>query len=76
MKKTFQKHGNSLALVIDKPILDLLKVDQNTPVEIEIVQNPLGLRITPISGIEDQELDDILGRVNKKYGKMLKRLAG
>lgn len=75
MRKTFQKHGNSLALVIDKPILDLLKIDQSTPVEIEIVQNPLGLRITPVAGLEDRELDDILAKGNKKYGKMLKRLA-
>jgi hypothetical protein len=26
MVKTLTKHGNSLALVIDKPILDLLKI--------------------------------------------------
>ena len=28
------KHGNSLALVIDKPILELLQISQDTPLEI------------------------------------------
>lgn len=75
MIKTLQRHGNSLALVIDKTILDLLKVDQNTPLEIELSQNPLGLKITPLQGIEDETLDHILDKGNKKYGRMLKKLA-
>ena len=28
------KHGNSLALVIDRPILDLLKIDPETPLDV------------------------------------------
>jgi antitoxin MazE len=31
--KTLVRHGNSLELVIDKPILDLLHIDENTPLE-------------------------------------------
>ena len=34
MVKTLTKHGNSLALVIDKPILDLLKIEADTPLSI------------------------------------------
>ena len=34
MTKTLVAHGNSAALIIDKPILDILKVDMNTPLEI------------------------------------------
>lgn len=34
MVKKLTKHGNSLALVIDRPILDLLKLDIDTPLEI------------------------------------------
>jgi len=30
MAKTLTRHGNSLALVIDKPILELLKIDEHT----------------------------------------------
>lgn len=32
--KKLTKHGNSLALVIDRPILDLLKIDPDTPLDI------------------------------------------
>jgi antitoxin component of MazEF toxin-antitoxin module len=34
MVKTLTKHGNNLALVIDKPILDLLKINTETPLEL------------------------------------------
>ena len=34
MNKTLTKHGNSLALVIDKPILELLRIDCETPLSV------------------------------------------
>lgn len=34
MIKYLVKHGNSWALVIDKPVLELLKLDSQTPLEI------------------------------------------
>ena len=34
MIKTLTKHGNSLALVIEKPILELLGADAETPFDI------------------------------------------
>ena len=34
MVKKLTKHGNSLALVIDRPILELLQIDQGTPLEL------------------------------------------
>ena len=34
MLKKLTKHGNSLALVIDRPILDLLKIDADTTLDI------------------------------------------
>ena len=34
MVKRLTKHGNSLALIIDRPILDLLKMDADTPLEV------------------------------------------
>ncbi len=33
MIKKLTKHGNSLALVIDRPILDLLRIDPDTPLD-------------------------------------------
>jgi antitoxin component of MazEF toxin-antitoxin module len=34
MLKKLTKHGNSLALVIDRPILELLNINTETPLEI------------------------------------------
>ena len=34
MTKTLIKHGNSLALVIDKPILEMLQISADTPLEL------------------------------------------
>lgn len=34
MVKKLTKHGNSLALVIDRPILDFLHIDAETPLDI------------------------------------------
>ena len=34
MNKTLIKHGNSLALVIDKPILEMLQITADTPLEL------------------------------------------
>lgn len=34
MVKTLIRHGNSYALIIDKPILDLLQIEPDTPIEI------------------------------------------
>jgi antitoxin component of MazEF toxin-antitoxin module len=47
MIKKLVRHGNSLALVIDKPILELLKIDADTPLEIatdgrSLVVHPTG----------------------------------
>ena len=75
MIKNLQKHGNSLALVIEKPILDLLNIDQKTPLRIELSTHPLGLTIHPLVGLEDQQIEKHLAQGNRKFGKMLKRLA-
>jgi len=34
MVKKLTKHGNSMALVIDRPILELLNIDSETPLEV------------------------------------------
>src|SRR5581483_1508108 len=34
MIKKLTKHGNSFALVIDRPILDLLKIDPESPLDV------------------------------------------
>jgi antitoxin MazE len=74
MRKTLTKHGNSLALVIDKPILELLKVDAGTP--LEITTDGDALIVQPIRERQRQErLDATLERLNRRLAPALKELA-
>ena len=72
MVKKLVRHGNSLALVLDKPILELLKIDEDTPLEIE-TSDGKSLNIRPAMG--GKNLKASLDRANKKFGKTLKNLA-
>ena len=44
MTKTLTAIGNSLGLIIDRPILELLKIDKDTPLEIETDGKSLTIR--------------------------------
>ena len=78
MIKKLTKVGNILALVIDRPILELLNLDAQTPLEVHT--NGRTLTISPASEVDLQDgrkrkVAEALGRVNKRYAKALKRLA-
>ncbi len=74
MVKHLTKHGNSLALVIDRPILELLKIDAKTPLDIST--DGQVLVVSPVRDAEHQQkLEETLEKVNRKYGRALKRLA-
>jgi antitoxin component of MazEF toxin-antitoxin module len=73
MIKTLIKHGNSLALVVDKPILELLGITADTP--LELTTNGDALMITPVRDRRRQKrLRASLDKINAKYGDDLKRL--
>ncbi len=74
MIKRLTKHGNSLALVIDRPVLDLLKMDIDTPVSIST--DGKCLIISPVRDAKRKKaFRTALADVNKRYGRALKRLA-
>lgn len=74
MVKTLTKHGNSYAIVIDKPILDLLKIGPNTP--LEVATDGKQLVITPArAGGDDDAFDTALNEVNSEFGTVLRNLA-
>lgn len=74
MVKTLVSHGNSAALIIDKPILDILKVDMSTP--LEITTDGESLIISPVrEGSREKRVKEALEKVNKRHGKTLKKLA-
>jgi len=74
MIKHLTKHGNSLALVIDRGILDLLDFSADTP--LSITTDGKCLVVAPVRAAKRREtLRAALDVGNRKYGKMLKRLA-
>jgi len=74
MMKTLIKHGNSLALVIDKPILEMLQISADTP--LELTSNGDSLLISPVRNKGRQKkLLASLDKINRTFGDDLKRLA-
>lgn len=74
MIKTLTKHGNSYALVIDKPILELLRVSPETP--FEIMTDGQSLVLTPVRDpAEEKKFQDALEMVHERFGRAMKRLA-
>jgi antitoxin component of MazEF toxin-antitoxin module len=45
------RHGNSFALILDKPVLELLNVDPARPVAVS-TSDGKSLLLTPLSGAE------------------------
>ncbi|MFH1537406.1 MAG: AbrB/MazE/SpoVT family DNA-binding domain-containing protein [bacterium] len=74
MVKKLTRHGNSLALVIEKGVLDLLDINADTPLDISTDG-----RVLIISPVRDKrrrkKFDEALEKTNQKYGRMLGRLA-
>jgi antitoxin component of MazEF toxin-antitoxin module len=74
MIKRLTKHGNSLALVIERGVLDLLNIDADTP--LSVTTNGTSLVVTPIRDEKkEQRVRTAVAEGNRRYGRMLKRLA-
>jgi antitoxin MazE len=74
MVKKLTRHGNSLALVIDRPILDLLKIDPETPLDIST--DGKQLIVAPLkSSPRRKKFDAAQEWAHKRYGKAFQKLA-
>jgi antitoxin MazE len=74
MVKKLVRHGNSRALVIDRPILELLDIGDDTP--LELVTDGRRLIVSPVVDEERQRrFEEALEHVNSTWGGVLKRLA-
>jgi antitoxin MazE len=74
MVKRLTKHGNSLALVIDRGVLDLLEIDAGTP--LSVTTDGKSLVVTPVKHERaERAFRTALREGNRRYGRMLKRLA-
>lgn len=74
MIKKLSKHGNSMALVIEKPILEILGADADTP--FEITTDGEVLILSPVKDEKrGEKFKSALEDVNRRYGRVLKKLA-
>ena len=74
MVKKLTAHGNSAALVIDKPIMELLHITMDTPLEIST--DGKNLIISPVTDPErESRVRDSLKRVASKHDKTFSKLA-
>lgn len=74
MIKQLTKHGNSWAVVIDRPVMDLLKIEPETP--LEITTDGRVLTITPVAdNVRQKKFEAALTKTNRKYGRALEKLA-
>ena len=74
MIKKLTKHGNSLALVIDRGVLDLLQIDAETPLALSTDGDCL--IVQPVRDEErKRRFAEAVREGNRRYGRTLKRLA-
>ena len=74
MIKKLTKHGNSFALIIDRPILDLLNIDPDTPLDISTNGKQL------IVGVAEptehrKNFEAAQARAHQQFGKAFQKLA-
>jgi len=74
MIKTLTKHGNSAALVIERPILDLLGATIDTA--FEVVTDGQALVLTPVKDADRaNKFRKSMDKVGKRYAKSFEELA-
>jgi antitoxin component of MazEF toxin-antitoxin module len=73
MVKRLIQHGNSAALIIDKPIMEILKITNETTFELST--DGRNLILSPqIDNDQETAVIHSLKKINKKYGSVLRRL--
>ena len=80
MEKKLSKHGNSRAIVIEKPILDLLSITDNTVLKVttedgKIIIEPVRRSKKMMKISSDKKMQKIYEEIVEKYGPALKKLA-
>jgi antitoxin component of MazEF toxin-antitoxin module len=74
MIKKLTRTGNSIAVVLDKPMLEELGLDENS--EVELSTNGQVIVITPKrSAARERKFRDAADRINRKYAGLFKRLS-
>jgi antitoxin MazE len=72
--KKLTKTGNSLALLLDKPLLQQLGIDEDT--ELEISTNGDVLVVTPVRGrSRERKFRKVVEKIHRRYAGLFKRLS-
>jgi len=74
MVKKLTRHGNSLALVIDRPILDLLRIDPETPLDVST--DGKQLIVAPAKpSVRRKKFEAAQELAHQRYAKAFRKLA-
>jgi len=73
MRKKLKSIGNSLGLIIERPILDLLQIDRDT--ELEVTTDGDGLYVKPIRSGHEARVHASTARMMNHHDETLKKLA-
>jgi antitoxin component of MazEF toxin-antitoxin module len=80
MIKKLIKHGNSTAIILDKPILNILNISNDT--ELKISTDGVSIIITPVNEngsakniINNQAVQKAFEEIMKQYWPVFKKLA-
>jgi antitoxin component of MazEF toxin-antitoxin module len=73
MVKKLIQHGNSAALVIDKPIMEMLHITNDT--FFELSTDGKNIILSPQNTVsQEHTVLESLQKINRKYGNVLKRV--
>ena len=77
MTKKLTRHGNSFALIIDKPLLRLLDISEKTNLDLSIEDGELIIRPAKAKGRKKskQEIKKIAQEIMTEYAEAFKKLA-
>lgn len=74
MTKKLTRFGNSLALAVDRPLLEALEIDADT--ELELSTDGDVLVVTPLRDAKRRRVvADLVAEANERYGGVFRRLA-
>ena len=76
MSKKLTKHGNSYALIIDKPLLQVLNISEHTILNLSIEDGALIIKPVQISEKKKkQSVKKIAEEMMEKYADVFEKLA-
>lgn len=74
MIKHLTTHGNSLALIIERGVLELLNINRKTP--LEITTDGTNIVVSPVvKAAREKIFKEALVKINAQHGKTLRKLA-